>query len=309
MKGKIIALLAAFLVSGTAGVLVTSNVPAQATSVNSVSLISKSNCTAQNSTVSAALQNALKAAAAQTASNCPSSAAKAATSASNPQACAKNTTCSKNLVCAKNANSSCAQNSCYVVNGKVCTTGSNCGNLNSLLQSLQSNCSKTPTASSKPSTTTSKAPTSSSSKGSTSASSKPVSSTPTASAYSSFQNQVVQLVNQQRAANGLGALSVDSGLTKTATLKSQDMAKLGYFDHTSPTYGSPFDMMKQFGITYRSAGENIAMGQTSPQQVMNAWMNSPGHRANILNSSFTKIGVGIAQSSDGRYYWTQQFIG
>ena len=120
---------------------------------------------------------------------------------------------------------------------------------------------------------------------------------------------MLTLVNQQRAANGLKALSMDSALTKTATLKSQDMAKLGYFDHTSPTYGSPFDMMKQFGITYRAAGENIAMGQTSPQQVMQDWMNSPGHRANILNSSFTKLGVGIAQNSSGQYYWTQQFIG
>lgn len=87
------------------------------------------------------------------------------------------------------------------------------------------------------------------------------------------------------------------------------MAKLNYFDHTSPTYGSPFDMMKQFGISYRTAGENIAMGQTSPQQVMQGWMNSSGHRANILNSSFTQIGVGIAKNAKGQYIWTQQFIG
>jgi uncharacterized YkwD family protein len=120
---------------------------------------------------------------------------------------------------------------------------------------------------------------------------------------------VVQLVNQERTSRGLSALSVDTAVTKSATLKSQDMAKLGYFSHTSPTYGSPFDMMKQLGISYRAAGENIAMGQTTPQQVMNAWMNSEGHRANILNSSFTKIGVGIAQNSNGQYYWTQQFIG
>ena len=68
-------------------------------------------------------------------------------------------------------------------------------------------------------------------------------------------------------------------------------------------------MMKQFGISYNTAGENIAMGQTSPSQVMTAWMNSEGHRANILNSSFTKIGVGVAQNANGQYYWTQQFIG
>ena len=87
------------------------------------------------------------------------------------------------------------------------------------------------------------------------------------------------------------------------------MIDKNYFDHTSPTYGSPFDMMKQFGISYKSAGENIAMGQNSPKEVVTAWMNSPGHRANILNSSFTDIGVGIAKNSSGSIYWTQMFIG
>lgn len=96
---------------------------------------------------------------------------------------------------------------------------------------------------------------------------------------------------------------------KTATLKSQDMAKNNYFSHTSPTYGSPFDLMKKYGISFHAAGENIAMGQTSPSQVMNAWMNSAGHRENILKASYTKIGVGVAQNSSGTYYWTQHFIG
>ena len=68
-------------------------------------------------------------------------------------------------------------------------------------------------------------------------------------------------------------------------------------------------MMQQFGISYRTAGENIAMGQTSPAQVMNSWMNSEGHRKNILNASFTQIGVGIAKNANGQYIWTQQFIG
>ena len=80
----------------------------------------------------------------------------------------------------------------------------------------------------------------------------------------------------------------------------------GYFSHTSPTYGSPFDMIKNFGISYRTAGENIARGQRTPLEVMDAWMNSAGHRANILNASFTQIGVGYV--SDGNY-WTQMFIG
>ena len=79
-----------------------------------------------------------------------------------------------------------------------------------------------------------------------------------------------------------------------------------YFDHNSPTYGSPFDMLTAFGVNYRAAGENIAMGYGTPQAVVDGWMNSPGHRANILNANFTQIGVGYV--ADGNY-WTQLFIG
>ena len=131
---------------------------------------------------------------------------------------------------------------------------------------------------------------------------------PTASSseLSAYEQEVVTLVNQERAKVGLPALKVDNQLAKTARLKSQDMHDKKYFDHTSPTYGSPFDMMKQFGITYKTAGENIAYGQKTPAEVMNAWMNSPGHKANILSKDFTHIGVGYVQ--DGSY-WTQQFIG
>jgi len=139
--------------------------------------------------------------------------------------------------------------------------------------------------------------------------SKPATSTSTTGTYSAFQKKVVELVNVERSKNGLKPLTMNTELSKVATLKSQDMAKLNYFDHTSPTYGSPFDMMKKYGISYRTAGENIAMGQTTPEQVMQGWMNSPGHRANILKSSFTQIGVGVAKNSSGRLYWTQQFIG
>lgn len=81
-----------------------------------------------------------------------------------------------------------------------------------------------------------------------------------------------------------------------------------YFSHQSPTYGSPFDMMKQFGISFTAAGENIAYGQPTAQAVMDAWMNSPGHRANILNSSYTQIGVGAVADNNGTIYWTQDFI-
>ena len=121
----------------------------------------------------------------------------------------------------------------------------------------------------------------------------------------STQQEVVNLVNKERAKVGLAALTMDSALTKVAQAKSQDMKDNNYFSHTSPTYGSPFDMMKKFGISYKSAGENIAKGQTSAQQVVEAWMNSEGHRANILDEKFTHIGVGYVSSG---HYWTQMFI-
>ena len=120
-----------------------------------------------------------------------------------------------------------------------------------------------------------------------------------------YEKEVVRLVNEQRARVGLKELKHNWELSRVARYKSQDMRDNKYFSHTSPVYGTPFQMMKSFGITYRSAGENIARGQTSPQAVVNAWMNSSGHRANILNSSFTEIGVGYV--SDGKY-WTQMFI-
>lgn len=131
------------------------------------------------------------------------------------------------------------------------------------------------------------------------------SETPAASQLSAFEQQVVELTNKERAKNGLSALKVDEQLSKAARAKSVDMQTKNYFSHTSPTYGSPFDMMKQFGVTFRGAGENIAMGQRSPQEVVNSWMNSSGHRANILNKSFTHIGVGHASNGN---YWTQMFI-
>lgn len=134
-------------------------------------------------------------------------------------------------------------------------------------------------------------------------------SSASADSFAEFRAQVIALVNQERTSRGLSALTENTKLTNVATLKSQDMINNSYFSHISPTYGSPFDMMKQFGITYRAAGENIAYGQRTPTEVMNGWMNSSGHRANILNTSFTQIGVGIAKAANGQIYWTQMFIG
>lgn len=124
------------------------------------------------------------------------------------------------------------------------------------------------------------------------------------SSSSQFEQQVLQLVNTQRANAGLSKLGMDDKLANMAMVKAQDMIKNNYFSHTSPTYGSPFDMMRQFQITYKAAGENIAKGQSSAEQVMNDWMNSPGHRANILSGSFTKIGIAYYNGA-----WVQEFIG
>ncbi|MED3126309.1 CAP domain-containing protein [Bacillus wiedmannii] len=126
-----------------------------------------------------------------------------------------------------------------------------------------------------------------------------------AKSLSEFEQRVVELTNAERVKQGLPALKIDTELSKVARVKSEDMQKNNYFDHNSPTYGSPFDMMKKFGISYTSAGENIAQGQRTPEEVVQAWMNSAGHRANILNNGFTHIGVGYVESGN---YWTQQFI-
>ncbi|MCD7035441.1 CAP domain-containing protein [Metabacillus sp. GX 13764] len=127
-----------------------------------------------------------------------------------------------------------------------------------------------------------------------------------AKSLSEFEKKVVDLTNAEREKQGLKPLQADEKLSQVARAKSEDMQKNNYFDHQSPTYGSPFDMMKKFGVTYQSAGENIAMGQQTPEEVVQAWMNSEGHRKNILNPDFTHIGVGYVK--DGNY-WTQEFIG
>ena len=120
-----------------------------------------------------------------------------------------------------------------------------------------------------------------------------------------FESEVVRLVNVERAKQGLSPLTQNWELSRVARIKSQDMAQNRYFSHTSPTYGTPFEMMRAFGIRYRTAGENIAYGQRTPQAVVTAWMNSSGHRANILNSTYTQIGVGYYANG---HYWTQMFI-
>lgn len=127
---------------------------------------------------------------------------------------------------------------------------------------------------------------------------------PSIDAIKRTEHLVIQLTNQERAKYGLPALKPDWELSRVARYKSTDMKNKNYFSHQSPTYGSPFTMMQNFGITYTRAAENIARGQQTPQQVVKAWMNSPGNRKNILGD-FSHIGVGYV--SNGKY-WTQMFI-
>lgn len=134
-------------------------------------------------------------------------------------------------------------------------------------------------------------------------SNKPMEDNNANNSVSSIEQEVVNLVNIERQKAGLAPLKIDTELSKVARLKSEDMKNKGYFSHTSPTYGSPFDMLKQFNITYKTAGENIAKGQKTAKDVVNAWMNSEGHRKNILSKSFTHIGVGHSSN-----HWTQLFI-
>lgn len=128
------------------------------------------------------------------------------------------------------------------------------------------------------------------------------------SSLTADEKEVFDLINAKRTAAGLSALKVDAELQNVARAKAEDMVKNNYFSHTSPTYGSPFDMMKSFGVSYKTAGENIA-GNSSNTGAVNAWMNSEGHKANILNSSFNYTGVAVVKSSKYGKIFVQMFIG
>ena len=123
-----------------------------------------------------------------------------------------------------------------------------------------------------------------------------------------IEEEVRTLVNKERSKVGLKPLLMDWELQRVARIKSCDMAQKNYFSHQSPTYGSPFDMMRNFGISYKTAGENIAAGQRTPTEVMESWMQSQGHRENILKREFTHIGVGYCKGGAYGTMWTQQFI-
>lgn len=134
----------------------------------------------------------------------------------------------------------------------------------------------------------------------------PAPAAPSATLQSSaMQAEMLSYINAARAEAGVAPLVLDQELCDGAALKSKDMAVNGYFSHTSPTYGSPFGMMKSLGITYRAAGENIAMN-ASVKGAHAAFMNSSGHRANILNAQFKKAGLGFYQ--DGPYLYVTQWF-
>jgi uncharacterized protein YkwD len=123
----------------------------------------------------------------------------------------------------------------------------------------------------------------------------------------SVESQVIALVNTERANAGCAALTADSRLTTAARGHSSDMASRGYFDHNTLEGVTVGTRVTNAGYRWSAVGENIAWGQATATAVMKDWMNSPGHKANILNCSFKNIGVGMAYNSSRRPYWTQDF--
>ena len=134
------------------------------------------------------------------------------------------------------------------------------------------------------------------------------SSSNTAASMSSDEKEVFNLINKERQNNGLSVLKVDGEVQRVARIKAEDLVNNNYFSHQSPTYGSPFDMLKSFKITYNTAGENIARNSSNSGAVT-AWMNSPGHRANILNGNFNYTGIGVVNGSKYGKIYVQMFIG
>lgn len=128
---------------------------------------------------------------------------------------------------------------------------------------------------------------------------------PSTPAGSSAATAVLSLVNQERAKAGCSPVTADTELEALATAFSEDMAARGFFDHTDPDGDTPWDRAEQAGVT-GLGGENIARGQANAQSVMDSWMNSPGHRANILNCDYRTLGVGV-HFADGGPWWTQNF--
>lgn len=222
-----------------------------------------------------------------------------------------------------------SKNNCYTLNGKVVAYGnvdlSELGSVEDILAKLNNNGFKVDTTanantankntSNKNTTNSNKTNNTNSNQNTTTNNTQKPSANPTTpstnnnttqnnSGLSNYANEVLKLVNQERAKAGLSALTTNSSLTAAANKRAQETKQS--FSHTRPNGTSFSTVLKEYGISYRTSGENIAYGQRTPQEVVNGWMNSPGHRANILNANFNKIGIGVYESN-GTIYWSQLF--
>lgn len=130
----------------------------------------------------------------------------------------------------------------------------------------------------------------------------------TNSTLTADEQETFNLINKQRTNNGLQALKIDNEVQTVARVKAQDMVNNNYFSHNSPTYGTPFEMLNKYKVSYKTAGENIA-GNSSNSAAVIAWMNSSGHKANILNSNFNYTGIGVVKSNKYGKIYVQMFIG
>ncbi len=154
-------------------------------------------------------------------------------------------------------------------------------------------------------TTPAATPASTTPSSSTPASTTPESTTEEKTAKRTYAEQVVDLVNAERKAEGLSALTLDKTIEKAALVRAKEIVTK--FSHTRPSGKSFSTALTDAGVSFKGAGENIAWGQKTPEEVVEGWMNSEGHRANIMNAKYTKIGVGYYQNGAGRNYWTQLF--
>lgn len=130
----------------------------------------------------------------------------------------------------------------------------------------------------------------------------------TSSTLPNTAETVLNLINEERKAQGITPLQIDDLLNSTAQTKATDMVKNNYFSHDSPTYGSPFEMMQNAGITYRTAGENIA-GNPSVENAVKSWLASESHKQNLLSNAYNYIGIGIEESPAYGYVIVAMFIG
>ncbi|WP_394188527.1 S-layer homology domain-containing protein [Paenisporosarcina quisquiliarum] len=125
--------------------------------------------------------------------------------------------------------------------------------------------------------------------------------------FPSYSNKTIELINVERKNQGLMPLVMDKELSQVALIKANDLAENGYWEHYSPIYGPPWEMAANFDYSYKSFGENIARTYRTPEDVVVAWMDSEGHRANILKDNYTRVGVGVTKDNNGNFYWVHMF--